>query len=488
MAIVGEFKRGKSTLVNALLGAEVVPSGVLPLTAVPTEIHYGEPATTVTFQNGDTRRIESSQLAEYVTEAANPENLRGVTRVEVARRSPLLAHGVVLVDTPGIGSVHLHNTAAGHAALLDADGAVMVLSADTPLSDQERALVAQLAERRAPTFFVLNKADHLSNAELAEVTAFVGRILVEQFGEEVPIYPVDARSALAVRCSGTDHVGEVGVDFDAFARQFERFVTDDLVGSLAASARGELARLGASLQGALGLEQAARNASAADLDHLVSRFTTEADRQRDGFEDDCTLLDRDVARLTGEVSARLDAFARDSPATYVASLADISSVAPRGDLVMALHAGVRDAVQAGFEVFRREEVGLNAVPYCPDRRLPGDSGIVLRPSAAAGQPLVHQGTPVQELVLGCQVGLKAVPKGPPKKPQVILGFLAIAHPGGNHLGADVPFRSGQPGRRALLRWFNDPPVGADDRRGTKPRRTWKLVDGGAQLGCGQRRS
>jgi len=357
VAVVGEFKRGKSTLVNALLGAEVVPSGVLPLTAVPTEIRYGEPAITVTFQNGDTRRIDTSRLAEYVTEAANPENLRGVTRVEVARLSPLLAHGVVLVDTPGIGSVHLHNTAAGHAALLDADGAVMVLSADTPLSDQERALVAQLAERRAPTFFVLNKADHLSSAELAEVTAFVGQVLAEQFGEEVSIYAVDARSALVVRCSGADHVGEVGVDFDAFARQFERFVTDDLVGALAASARGELARLGASLQGALGLELAARNASTEDLDHLVSRFTTEADRQRDGFEDDCTLLDRDVARLTGEVSARLDVFARDSPATYVASLVDIGSVAPRGELVMALHARVRDAVQAGFDAFRREEVG-----------------------------------------------------------------------------------------------------------------------------------
>jgi hypothetical protein len=151
-------------------------------------------------------------------------------------------------------------------------------------------------------------------------------------------------------------VGEVGIDFDAFARQFEHFVTNDLVGSLAASVRGELARLGASLQGALGLEQAARNASTEDLDYLVSRFSTEADRQRDGFEDDCTLLDRDVARLTGEVSARLDAFARDSPATYVASLVDIGSVAPRGDLVMALHAGVRDAVQAGFDAFRREEV------------------------------------------------------------------------------------------------------------------------------------
>lgn len=357
VAVVGEFKRGKSTLVNALLGAEVVPAGVLPLTAVPTEIHYGEPTTTVTFQNGDTRQIDTSELAEYVTEAENPENLRGVTRVEVTRMSPLLDHGVVLVDTPGIGSVHLHNTEAGHAALLDADGAVMVLSADTPMSDQEQALVAQLAERRAQTFFVLNKADHLSSAELAEVTAFVGRILVELFGEEVPIYAVDARSALAVRCSGVDHVGDVGVDFDAFASHFERFVADDLVGSLAASVRGELARLGASLRGALGLEQAARSASAADLDRLVSRFTTEADRQRDGFEDDCTLLDRDVARLTGEVSTRLDAFARETPAAYAASLVDIASAAPRGELVMALHAGVRDAVQTAFDDFRRNEVG-----------------------------------------------------------------------------------------------------------------------------------
>jgi len=357
VAVVGEFKRGKSTLVNALLGAEVVPSGVLPLTAVPTEIRYGEPTTTVTFQSGDKRRIDGSRLAEFVTEAANPENLRGVTRVEVTRLSSLLSHGVVLIDTPGIGSVHLHNTEAGHAALLDADGAVMVLSADTPMSDQERALVAQLAERRAPTFFVLNKADHLSSAELAEVTAFVGQLLVELFGTEVPIYAVDARSALAVRCSGVDRVGDVGVDFDAFARHLERFVADDLVGALAASVRGELTRLGASLQGSLGLEQAARSASAADLDRLVGRFTTEADRQRDGFEDDCTLLDRDVARLTGEVATRLDAFAHASPATYADSLVDIASTAPRGELAMALHAGVRDAVQTAFDAFRRGEVG-----------------------------------------------------------------------------------------------------------------------------------
>ncbi len=52
-------------------------------------------------------------------------------------------------------------------------------------------------------------------------------------------------------------------------------------------------------------------------------------------------------------------------------------------------------------------------PYCPDRRLLGDSRTVLRPSAASGKPLVQQGTPVQQPILRCLEGLKAVPKGPP---------------------------------------------------------------------------
>jgi small GTP-binding protein len=355
VAVVGEFKRGKSTLVNALLGEEVVPSGVLPLTAVATEIRFGGPTAVVAFQDGSRRTIEPTGLADYATEMANPGNERGVARLEVWGQWPLLEPGVALVDTPGIGSIHRHNTEAGGAALMDADGAVMVLSADTPMSEQERDLLGELADRRAPTFFVLNKADHLSGDDIGQVKRFVDGILSELFGRAVPLFAVDARSSLAARKSGKSKVGEQGVEFDAFVSEFERFVRDDLVGARVATVRAELSRLGASLRAAVSLEQAAVNADAADLARLVERFTNEADRQRLLFEDDCTLLDRDVARLIDEVGQRLSTFAREAPAAYLNSLDHIASAAQGNRLVDELRSGVEAAVRAGFEDFRQAE-------------------------------------------------------------------------------------------------------------------------------------
>ncbi|MDA8341398.1 MAG: dynamin family protein [Actinomycetota bacterium] len=115
--VLGEFKRGKSTLVNALVGHPVLPTGVLPLTAVATEVHFGVEETTVVHTDGSRRAIEREELATYVTEAANPGNRLGVEHVEVGVEEVFPVPGVVLVDTPGVGSVHAHNTAQALAAL-----------------------------------------------------------------------------------------------------------------------------------------------------------------------------------------------------------------------------------------------------------------------------------------------------------------------------------------------------------------------------------
>lgn len=355
VAFIGEFKRGKSTLVNALLGEEIVPSGVLPLTAVATEILYGEPAAVVSFLDGTPRTIESTEVAEYVTETANPRNKLGVERVEVRGRWTLLQSGIVLIDTPGIGSVYLHNTEAGRAALLDADGAVMVLSADAPLSEQERELLGVLAERRSPSFFVLNKADHLTAGELVEVRGFVEPMLRELFGGDAPVFAVNARSALTAKLCGRSRAGEEGIEFDAFEAEFERFLVDDLVGARAATARAELHRLGTSLRDGLALEQAAMHTAAVDLERLVQQFAGEADRQRQAFGDDCTLFSRDVARLVDDVGRRLATFAAEAPTGHVVSLAEIASTASRKRLSDELRAAVVEAVQASFEEFRRSE-------------------------------------------------------------------------------------------------------------------------------------
>jgi len=149
VSVVGEFNRGKSMLVNALVGAEVLPTGVLPLTAVATEVAYGDPGAVVVLSDGTRRAVSPADVADYVTEERNPANERGVARVEVRGRWPLLAPGVVLVDTPGIASVYRHNTEVAEAALLDADGAVVVLSAGAARILQLRG-VARRARHTAP--------------------------------------------------------------------------------------------------------------------------------------------------------------------------------------------------------------------------------------------------------------------------------------------------------------------------------------------------
>lgn len=123
---------------------------------------------------------------------------------------PLLRPGAVLVDTPGLASVHDHNTEAARAALLDADGAVIVLSADAPLSARERELLQVLRDRRSPTFFVLNKSDHLRDDELAEVRQFVVEKIGAMLRTPVTVFAVDARSALSCDPSHA----KSGLEFD----------------------------------------------------------------------------------------------------------------------------------------------------------------------------------------------------------------------------------------------------------------------------------
>ena len=248
VAVLGEFKRGKSTLVNALLGAEVLPTGVLPLTAVVTEVVHGEPGATVVDLEGRCREIELSELVDFVSESGNPANERRVDRVEVRWPAGLLATGVVLVDTPGIGSIHRHNTEAGLAALLEADGAVLVLSVDEPLSEGEFELLEALTERRVRTFIVVNKADHLPADERERVIGFIEAAIADRLGMEPELFCVAARAALTARGRG-DEPGADPVEWDRFAAAFEHFIDAELVDAQLAAARAELGRVAEEFEG-----------------------------------------------------------------------------------------------------------------------------------------------------------------------------------------------------------------------------------------------
>ncbi|MGH2895703.1 MAG: dynamin family protein, partial [Solirubrobacteraceae bacterium] len=155
LAVLGEFKRGKSTLINALLGRELLPTGVLPLTSAVTLIAPG-PRDRLIVHYADGRALEHpvSELPEYVTEARNPNNRLGVELARLELDHELLRAGLQLVDTPGIGSIHSHNTEVARAFLPRVDAALCVLDAGQPLADAERRLLAD-ATRRIPRLMMV---------------------------------------------------------------------------------------------------------------------------------------------------------------------------------------------------------------------------------------------------------------------------------------------------------------------------------------------
>jgi GTP-binding protein EngB required for normal cell division len=239
--VTGEAKRGKSTLVNALLGRPVLPAGVTPLTAVPITVREPEPGAPedieVAFADGRVLRQPLGALPDFGTERGNPGNCRQVSSITVAVTAPVLARGVEIVDTPGLGSVHAHNTAAAQRALPTLDAAIVVLAADPPVSAAERDLIGQVSGLSAAMFVVLNKADYLDETGLAEAAEFTTLVAGQAAGIPVVVYPLSARNAL----------GQAGdPDFTAFRAVFETYLDDgrrdDLVTSVAGHA-GRIARL-----------------------------------------------------------------------------------------------------------------------------------------------------------------------------------------------------------------------------------------------------
>lgn len=233
LLVVGEAKRGKSSLVNALLGLDLLPTGAVPVTTLATTIvHDTRTFAAVDYLDGRTETVAVGELARFVTEQQNPANQLGVRTVTVHADAPLLATGVELVDTPGTGSIHEHNTATALEAFSAMDAAIMTVSADVPLSAADRALLAQVADASVRVFCVLTKTDHLSGPELADVLQFVGDAVAGELGTAVEVYPC------SVRVSSDPGLHQLGKDLQHY---LTRRRGDDLQRSITRRARRLLA-------------------------------------------------------------------------------------------------------------------------------------------------------------------------------------------------------------------------------------------------------
>lgn len=337
VAMVGQFKRGKSTLLNALLGADVLPTGVAPVTSAVTLIRFGAtPRAVVHARHGAPHEIPLSSLADFVTEARNPGNRRDVAAVEVEWPLPLLASGLCLVDTPGVGSIFAANARETHGFIPHVDAVLLVLGVDPPISSAELDLLRALNTQQRPLMVVLNKVDAVRPADLAEGTAFTRNALRSHLGQEQALVALSARAAReGTNLSDGRPRGGVG-DLDRALDRLARHAGSEL--AQRALMRGA-ERVRRTLLHALKLQHRALAEPAETLAQMEQALAQRGASVRDFLDNFSYRLRGEVDRFNGALSERAETFIefQESQAGEMAGAA-LTAAAARGQRDLARRA------------------------------------------------------------------------------------------------------------------------------------------------------
>ncbi|MGB9920580.1 MAG: dynamin family protein [Moorellales bacterium] len=308
LVVMGQFKRGKSSLINALIGDDLLPTAAVPLTSVVTKIVHGpSKQAAVIFQDGTRKEIPAEQLADYITEEGNPANEKSVEAAEVSHPSPYLSGGLVIVDTPGVGSLYRHNTEVTYSFLPSADAVIFVLSADQPLSEEEGWFLQEIRDRVPRIFFVLNKADYLEGEQRTRAENFCRLALADYLEREPELYSLSSKQALEAKqerdrakleASGLPRLEEALATFLASERE--------KVALEAGARRGRA--LAGELRSLLQLKARALSAPLEQLQDQIQTFNEELEHILRGKDDALFIIRGELDRLVGMVEKDLEAF------------------------------------------------------------------------------------------------------------------------------------------------------------------------------------
>ena len=203
LAVVGRFNAGKSSLMNAIMGQPILPTGLRPLTSVITTVAYGSrPEVEVWFRNGGLpAHAQVADLAKYVTEENNPANQMQVESALVRAPVEALRRGFFFIDTPGIGSEILANTAATERFLPEADALIFVTSFDSDMQVDEVNFLKRVQKHARKTFLVVNKADLVEDTSRSTVIERLRGRMANAMGAaaNLRVFAVSAQDGLAAR-------------------------------------------------------------------------------------------------------------------------------------------------------------------------------------------------------------------------------------------------------------------------------------------------
>jgi tetratricopeptide (TPR) repeat protein/GTP-binding protein EngB required for normal cell division len=337
VTVMGEFSSGKSSFVNAFIGADVAPTGITPTTATINIVRYGrERGGRIHTADGTTLELGWDALMTHLR-ALTPDAARAIDRVEILVPLPQLEK-INIVDTPGLNSIQPEHEATARAFIARADAVVWVFTASQGGKASEKKALQSIRDEGKRVLGVLNKADQLSDGERDEVVGFIAGTL----GELVEtVVPFSAREALAWKQSASGPSGNWDALADALEQRFFQQARELKRDGCARSLRSVVTTANAVLDGSRRDATAAADAARAGRDALADAARELAEdmvrAERKALSDETVALYRRAAREVLElVRPRRLPFA-----SHTATAAD------RDYLIALLSSGFDSAIEGG---------------------------------------------------------------------------------------------------------------------------------------------
>ena len=232
ISVIGQFKRGKSTLSNCILGKNYMPVGIVPITSAVTKVVYGRQSAEVCFENGEIRPVEIDELSAYISEQENAQNKLGVKEVVIHSESDFLKNGITYVDTPGVGSFHKNNTEVAYDYMKESDAVIFLLSVDSPINQIEIDFLQSTKEYAGKFYFAVNKIDTVSTEDLEAYTRYCAGLLSEIMETSaIKLMPVSAKTGEGVEALKSAILRDLSASIRDIMQESTRKKLIDIIGT-----------------------------------------------------------------------------------------------------------------------------------------------------------------------------------------------------------------------------------------------------------------
>ncbi|MGM0557746.1 MAG: dynamin family protein [Myxococcota bacterium] len=352
VVVLGEFNHGKSTVVNALLGEPILPTGITPTTAVITHLVYGrEPMAAVKApRGGDKRVIEYNEMTEQIRRVEEEEGSEP-DYVEIAYPNELLSDSLVLVDTPGVNDISQQKVEITYGYVPKADVVIYVLDATQVLKKSEVTFIRDrlLKANRDRIIFVLGKTDALSDEDVAEVESYARERLAELIGP-VELFGFSARQALEAQQRGE----EPSEDFKEFKRYLLKFLRDHKAYILLDSALGGGLRIAGLLEQNLAIKKQGYLLEKEELESRIVKVKSKLKESRRLISENLDHIDERIGGIAATARHNLETFVEEFEETLPQQI----ERAEAKDIKLYLSAWIQDAFKQWLEE-EGERIGEN---------------------------------------------------------------------------------------------------------------------------------